>query len=87
MRKRTRATARKGNRANIEKSRGSKAKSQEPKLFGMKITDFYRPLKKPITVRIDVDVLAWFKRGGARYQTRINRALRAVMEKEIKAAG
>ena len=50
------------------------------------IADFYRPLKKPITVRIDADVLAWFKKDGRRYQTRINEALRKVMEQELKAA-
>ncbi len=40
---------------------------------------FYRPLKKQITLRLDVDVLAWFRRnapGGRGYQTEINRALR-----------
>lgn len=47
---------------------------------------FYRPLKKPITVRIDADVLAWFKKDGRHYQTRINQALRKVMEKEMRAA-
>src|ERR1041385_1896604 len=49
--------------------------------------EFYRPLKKPITGRIDADVLAWFKKDGRRYQTRINTALRKVMEKEMRAAG
>jgi uncharacterized protein (DUF4415 family) len=60
---------------------------RDPKLHGMKIGDFYRPLKKPITVRLDADVLAWFKRDGRRYQTRINAALRKVMEREMKAGG
>ena len=50
-----------------------------------RLLEYYRPLKKPITVRIDADVLAWFKRDGKRYQTRINLALRRVMEREIKA--
>ncbi len=49
--------------------------------------EFYRPLKKPVTLRLDADVIAWFKRGGKRYQTRINSALRKVMEREIRAAG
>jgi uncharacterized protein (DUF4415 family) len=53
----------------------------------MKIGDLYRPLKKPITVRLDADVLAWFKKDGRRYQSRINAALRKVMEREMKAAG
>jgi uncharacterized protein (DUF4415 family) len=50
----------------------------------MVIGDMFRPLKKPVTVRLDADVLAWFKRGGPRYQTRINAALRKVMEQELK---
>ena len=40
---------------------------------------FYRPVKKQITLRLDADVLAWFKSkvpGGRGYQTEINRALR-----------
>jgi uncharacterized protein (DUF4415 family) len=56
------------------------------KLQAMKIGDFYRPLKKPVTVRLDADVLAWFKKDGRRYQTRINQALRKVMEREMRTA-
>ena len=40
---------------------------------------FYRPVKKQLTLRLDADVIAWFKahaRGGRGYQTDINRALR-----------
>ena len=48
--------------------------------------EFYRPLKKPVTLRLDADVLAWFKKDGRRYQTRINTALRKVMEREMKIA-
>jgi uncharacterized protein (DUF4415 family) len=43
------------------------------------IGSLYRPIKKPVTLRIDADVLAWFKKHGPGYQTRINRALRNVM--------
>ena len=39
----------------------------------------YRPLNQPVTIRLDADVLAWFKdhvdKGGG-YQTEINRVLR-----------
>lgn len=38
------------------------------------------PEKKRITVRIDADVLAWLKRQGPRYQTRINAILRSYYE-------
>ncbi len=39
----------------------------------------YRPLKQQITLRLDADVVAWFKAGapgGRGYQTEINRVLR-----------
>ena len=40
---------------------------------------FYRPVKQQLTLRLDADVIAWFKHhatSGEGYQTRINRALR-----------
>ncbi|MYC97315.1 MAG: hypothetical protein F4X14_20355 [Caldilineaceae bacterium SB0661_bin_32] len=45
---------------------------------------FYRPVKQQITLRIDADVIAWFKarsEGGRGYQTDINRALRRHVER------
>ncbi len=54
-------------------------------LQNMKIADLYRPLKKPVTLRLDADVIAWFKKDGRRYQTRINQALRRVMEREMRS--
>lgn len=41
---------------------------------------FYRPIKKPLTIRVDADVLAWLKGQGKGYQTRINALLRSSME-------
>ncbi len=43
---------------------------------------FYRPLKKQITLRLDADVLAWFRAQGDRYQTRINEALREYIKNQ-----
>lgn len=37
---------------------------------------FYRPVKQQITIRIDADVLAWFKEKSDKYQSLINQALR-----------
>jgi len=37
---------------------------------------FYRPVKQLLSVRLDSDLVAWFKASGAGYQTRINAALR-----------
>ncbi len=39
-----------------------------------------RPPKDQITLRLDHDVLSWFKAQGTGYQTRINALLRAYME-------
>ena len=34
--------------------------------------------KQPVSIRLDPDVVAWFKRGGEGWQTRINNELRKV---------
>jgi uncharacterized protein (DUF4415 family) len=44
---------------------------------------FYRPIKKPLTIRLDADILAWLKGQGKGYQTRINGLLRASMERAV----
>jgi uncharacterized protein (DUF4415 family) len=46
---------------------------------------FYRPVKQQVTLRIDADVLAWFKGQGEKYQTAVNRALRERMMRGRKA--
>jgi len=46
---------------------------------------FYRPIKKQITLRLDADLIDWFKRHHAEdegYQTRINSALREYVRKQ-----
>jgi uncharacterized protein (DUF4415 family) len=48
------------------------------------LAGMYRPVKKPVTLRLDADVLEWFQRNGRGYQTRINEALREIMVKERK---
>lgn len=40
---------------------------------------FYRPVKEPITIRLDADLVAQLKAEGSGYQTRINALLRKVM--------
>jgi len=37
---------------------------------------FYRPVKRHVTLRLDADVLEWFKSKHPRYQSAINTALR-----------
>jgi uncharacterized protein (DUF4415 family) len=47
--------------------------------------DLYRALKQPVTIRLDADVLAWFKEHADRgYQTEINRVLRRHVTEQEK---
>lgn len=49
---------------------------------------FYRPVKQQITLRIDADVIAWFKAqtpSGRGYQTNINQALREHVQRSIRS--
>lgn len=48
---------------------------------------FYRPVKQQLTLRVDADVVAWFKKHATSdegYQTRINRALREYMREQSR---
>ena len=40
---------------------------------------FYRPRKEAISLRVDADVLHWFRSKGSGYQTRMNQVLREAM--------
>jgi len=51
-----------------------------PNWTNAEVGKFYRPIKRPVTVRIDADVLAWLQRFGPGYQTRINALLRQAMQ-------
>src|SRR5205823_2788120 len=46
---------------------------------GAEIGKFYRPAKKPVTLRLDTDVIKWLKAGGRGYQTKANWLLRQAM--------
>ena len=47
--------------------------------------EFIRPGKVPVGLKLDADVLAWFKSRGRGYQTRINAVLRRYMEAQRRA--
>jgi uncharacterized protein (DUF4415 family) len=53
---------------------------------GAVVGKFYRPIKRPVTIRVDADVLAWLKRQGRGYQTRVNKLLREAMEGKRRRA-
>ena len=57
---------------------------------GAKRGVFYRPVKQQLTLRLDADVIAWFKEHapkGEGYQTDINRALRQHVQRRARKAG
>jgi uncharacterized protein (DUF4415 family) len=41
-----------------------------------------KPFKQSLTLRVDADVLEWFRRRGPGYQTRMNEVLREHMERQ-----
>jgi uncharacterized protein (DUF4415 family) len=50
---------------------------------GAKRGVFYKPVKQQLTLRLDADVVDWFKRQGEGYQTRINAVLRKHVGKRV----
>lgn len=51
---------------------------------------YYRPIKQQLTLRLDADLVAWFKRralDGRGYQRSINQALREYVEAQEKKVG
>jgi uncharacterized protein (DUF4415 family) len=54
---------------------------------GAKRGVFYRPVKQQLTLRLDADVVAWFKKRAPRgkgYQSDINSALRTFVAKQAR---
>lgn len=47
---------------------------------GAEVGKFYRPAKRPVTMRLDADVIAWLKSYGPGYQTKANLLLRHAMQ-------
>ena len=47
---------------------------------GAEVGKFYRPPKRPVTMRLDADVIDWLKSYGPGYQTKANMLLRHAMQ-------
>lgn len=58
-----------------------------PNAVWMKAVDKLPETKQQLTLRIDADVIGFFRHTGKRYQTRINAVLRAYVEAQKKAHG
>lgn len=49
-----------------------------------RIVSLFKPVKEQVTVRLDSDILAWLKKDGKGYQTRINNLLRQAMLRKMR---
>src|ERR1035441_241831 len=58
----------------------SYAPEGSPRASDIEVGRFYRPIKQLVSLRVDADVLAWFRGQGKKYQTRINDVLRREMQ-------
>jgi uncharacterized protein (DUF4415 family) len=61
----------------------SDAPEGKPRMSDVEVGRFYRPIKQLVSLRVDADVLAWFRGQGKKYQTHMNQVLR----REMQASG
>ena len=61
----------------------SDAPEGKPRMSDVELGRFYRPIKQLVSLRVDADVLAWFRGQGKKYQTHMNEVLR----REMQASG
>jgi uncharacterized protein (DUF4415 family) len=69
----------------IAQLRASSYGKKPPREITEQWLKYYKPRKQPVTLRLDADVLAFFKEEGRGYQTRINDALRKLIEEKKKS--
>ena len=70
----------------LDKDRDAQSIPPEKWAQAMRREEFFRPVKKLTSVRIDADVLAWLRSKGEGHLSRINEILRERMESELKRA-
>ena len=58
----------------------SDAPERRPRASDIQVGRFYRPIKHLVSLRVDADVLAWFRGQGKKYQTYMNEVLRREMQ-------
>jgi uncharacterized protein (DUF4415 family) len=66
--------------AGLEASIAADPDDVHEKLDWTKAVKALPPPKQPVKLRVDADVLDWFRRTGKGYQTRMNNVLRAFVE-------
>ena len=63
--------------SHIDFSDAPEGKTRVP---GIEVGRFYRPIKQLVSLRVDAEVLAWFRGRGKKYQTYMNEVLRREMQ-------
>ena len=68
--------------ANLPDSRidFSDAPERKARVSDIQVGRFYRPIKQLVSLRVDAEVLAWFRGRGKKYQTYMNEVLRREMQ-------
>jgi len=72
-----------------EEAKIARAVAEDPDTFmpdaaWMQAAVLVVPGKEVVTLRLDHDILAWFRQDGRGYQTRINAVLRAFVEAQAR---
>jgi uncharacterized protein (DUF4415 family) len=62
----------------------SDAPEGRPRASDLEVGRFYRPIKQLVSLRLDADLLAWFRGRGKKYQTYMNQVLRREMETNLR---
>jgi uncharacterized protein (DUF4415 family) len=58
----------------------SDAPERSQRASDIEVGRFYRPIKQLVSLRVDADVLSWFRGRGKKYQTYMNEVLRREMQ-------
>jgi len=58
----------------------SDAPEAKSRASDVEVGRFYKPIKQLVSLRVDADVLAWFRGQGKKYQTYMNQVLRREMQ-------
>ena len=62
----------------------SDAPEAKTPVSGIQAARFYRPIKQLVSLRVDAEVLAWFRGRGKKYQTYSNEVLRREMDANLQ---
>ena len=64
-------------KATVSKATASKSTARKaPAKKATGLASLFKPVKQSVTIRLDSDVVAWFKKQADKYQTGINSVLR-----------